>query len=67
MTRLWDVMVFEGDAIAVRAGVAYLTSLESRLFGASTQEEVNVVLRGGLDAGVDEEEWMGCVKSAGKS
>lgn len=59
-------MVFEGDAIAVRAGVAYLTLLEGKLFGAQDAKEVHDIIRRGLD-NLGEEEWMGCVKGAGKS
>jgi hypothetical protein len=66
-TRLWDVMVFEGDAIVVRAGVAYLTSLEGKLFGAQSPHEVDEIIKAGLDTTIDEEEWMHRVKGAGKS
>ncbi|TVY31783.1 TBC domain-containing protein [Lachnellula occidentalis] len=65
-TRLWDVMVFEGDAVLVRAGVAYLLGLESKLLGAGSAKEICEVVRAGLE-GVDEEEWVGCLRSAGKS
>ena len=65
-TRLWDVMVFEGDAIAVRAGVAYLTLLEGKLFGAQSSQEVYDIIKAGLDS-LGEEEWMRSVKGAGKS
>lgn len=66
-TRLWDIMVFEGDAIAVRAGVAYLGCLESKLFAVSSQSEVDAVLRNGLGGAFDEEDWIARVKGAGKS
>lgn len=65
-TRLWDVMVFEGDAVLVRAGVAYLLSLENRLLGAGSAKEICEVVRAGLE-GVDEEEWVRRLRSAGKS
>lgn len=69
VSRLWDVMVFEGDALLVRGAVAFLTSLEGRLFGCTTGEEVRRVVKQGLEAGVGvgEEEWMRCVRGAGKS
>lgn len=66
-TRLWDVMVFEGDAALVRAGVAYLTGMESKLFGAETSREICAIIRDGLDSSVGEEEWMVYVRGAGKS
>jgi hypothetical protein len=65
-TRLWDVLVFEGDAVLVRAGVAYLLKLEGRLLGCGSAKEICEVVRGGLE-GVGEEEWIGCLRSAGKS
>lgn len=65
-TRLWDVMVFEGDAVLVRAGVAYLTAMEGKLFGATTSKEICDTVRVGLD-NMGEEEWMKNVREAGKS
>ncbi|CAG8960102.1 hypothetical protein HYFRA_00010580 [Hymenoscyphus fraxineus] len=65
-TRLWDVLVFEGDSILVRAGVAYLLALEGRLLGAGSGEEVRAVVGGGL-GDLEEEEWMMGLRSAGKS
>lgn len=64
-TRLWDVMVFEGDAVLVRAAVAFLTELEGKLFGAGTAEEVYAVVAKGVELG--EEEWMKAVRGAGKA
>lgn len=66
-TRLWDVVVFEGDAVLVRAGVAFLTSMEGRLFGAETPKEALDIIRGGLLDTVGDEQWMKCVRDAGKS
>ena len=66
VTRLWDVMVFEGDAVLVRAGVAYLLKLENKLLGASSAKEICEIVRNGLQ-GVGEEEWVRCLMSAGKS
>jgi hypothetical protein len=65
-TRLWDVMVFEGDAVLVRAGVAYLTAMEGKLFGAGSAKDLCKVVLGGLKD-VGEEKWMGEVRGAGKS
>ncbi|PBP24573.1 tbc domain protein [Diplocarpon rosae] len=57
-TRLWDVMVFEGDSTLVRSAVALLLHGEARLFGVHTRAEVARVLEGGLSPGTGEEEWM---------
>lgn len=65
-TRLWDVMVFEGDAVLVRAGVAFLTAMEGKLFGADSARQVYDIVRAGLD-NMGEEEWMKRVRDAGKS
>ncbi|KAK7432120.1 hypothetical protein QQZ08_001410 [Neonectria magnoliae] len=42
--RLWDVYVFEGDGLMVRAAVAFLLSREMTLLGTKTAEEVKAVL-----------------------
>lgn len=42
--RLWDVYVFEGDGLLVRAAVAFLLSREMTLLGAKTAEEIGIVL-----------------------
>ncbi|POR34971.1 TBC1 domain family member 14 [Tolypocladium paradoxum] len=42
--RLWDVYVFEGDALLVRAAVAVLLSREMALLGSKTADEVKAVL-----------------------
>ncbi|KAF4457052.1 hypothetical protein F53441_967 [Fusarium austroafricanum] len=42
--RLWDVYVFEGDALLIRAAVALLLSREMTLLGAKTAEEVKTIL-----------------------
>jgi hypothetical protein len=65
-TRLWDVMVFEGDAVLVRAAVAYLIMKEVKLFGATDQKEVCREIREGL-AGVSDDDWIKALRSAGKS
>lgn len=64
-TRLWDVMVFEGDAIVVRAAVAYLVALEGKLFGAQSSQEVYKIVHSNLD--IDDEKWIRAVRDAGKS
>lgn len=42
--RLWDVYVFEGDTLLVRAAVAILLSREMDLLGSKTADEVMAVL-----------------------
>jgi hypothetical protein len=74
--RLWDVFVFEGDAVIVRAGVAFLMRKEVALLGCNNINDVAAVIDGttakaktpraiGTDA--DEEKWMALVREAGKS
>ena len=58
-------MVFEGDAIVVRGAVAYLTALEGKLFGAQSADEVCEIVKGGVQ--IDEEDWIRCIREAGKS
>ncbi|KAK4124360.1 hypothetical protein N657DRAFT_389051 [Parathielavia appendiculata] len=49
--RLWDVYVFEGDALLVRAGVALLLQREVALLGVASVAEVRAVLLSGGGAG----------------
>jgi hypothetical protein len=65
-TRLWDVMVFEGDSVLIRGCVAFLTAMEGKLFGAESARQVYDIVREGLDH-LGEEEWMKYVKDAGRS
>ena len=65
-TRLWDVMVFEGDAVLVRAGVAYLTAIEGNLLGATCPRDICDIVKAGLH-NMSEEEWVKAVRTAGKS
>lgn len=44
--RLWDVYVFEGDKLLIRAAVALLTENEMSLLGATSTPEVNAILQG---------------------
>lgn len=64
-SRLWDIMVFEGDAVVVRAGVAYLIGMEGRLFAAESPKAVYDTVRNGLD-NMEEEAWIASVRAAGK-
>ncbi|KAI1773924.1 TBC domain-containing protein [Hypoxylon cercidicola] len=68
-TRLWDVYVFEGDSVLVRAAVALLLDLEMPLLGARTTEEVQKVLENRTKADKQEkvESWMARIREAGKS
>ncbi|GAB7359409.1 hypothetical protein MBLNU230_g6058t1 [Neophaeotheca triangularis] len=67
VARLWDIMVFEGDRVLVRAAVAVLGCLEGRLYGG--REEVLSLLgwgaRGYWTVG-GEEAFVGAVREAGK-
>ncbi|KAH8815451.1 hypothetical protein F5884DRAFT_178988 [Xylogone sp. PMI_703] len=65
-SRLWDVVAFEGDSILVRAGVAYLVTLEGKLLGTQSEAEVREIVSKGFD-GISEEDWMRAVREAGKS
>ena len=67
--RVWDVMVFDGDAAVIRTAVAVLGRLEARLYGS--REEVLGVLgwRGGVGGteGVgDEDAFMEVVRGVGR-
>ena len=77
--RLWDVYVFEGDAVLVRAGVALLLRREMALMGTQTMDEVVAILKSGtaskdgastptvLSGDEGEEGWMKAVRDAGKA
>lgn len=69
-SRLWDVYVFEGDTVLVRAGVAVLLEHEMALLGTKSVEEVVEVVRSKKQKLVgrpgDEERWMKAVREAGK-
>ena len=75
--RLWDVYVFEGDAVLVRAAVAILMDREMALLGSRTVGEVRDVLRGRQSADTQqvkavaepgaEDRWMRLVRDAGKA
>ncbi|KAK1065061.1 hypothetical protein LTR74_008173 [Friedmanniomyces endolithicus] len=65
VSRLWDVYVFEGDDVLIRAAVAVLGRLEGKLYGG--KEEVLDLLswrnRGRWEVG-GEEEFVGAVREA---
>ncbi len=75
--RLWDVYVFEGDAVLVRAGVAYLLEREMALLGTKNVTEIRAVLEGIKDGSEkkqpvvarqgEEDRWMTMVREAGKA
>lgn len=65
-TRLWDVMVFEGDAVLVRACVAYLLQLENKILAHPSAKEIKEIVWEGLDRGIGEEDWIRALRSAGK-
>lgn len=51
ITRLWDVYVFEGDAVLVRAGIALLGAREQDILNARGAQEVLNVMNGRSLAG----------------
>jgi len=69
-TRVWDVMVFEGDRMCVRTAVAVLGALEGNLYGE--REEVLGLLGWGGGGGAqcwkvgDEDGFMAKVRAVGK-
>ncbi|KAK0725052.1 hypothetical protein B0H67DRAFT_550694 [Lasiosphaeris hirsuta] len=74
--RLWDVYVFEGDAVLVRAGVALVLQKEMALLGTGSIEEVKRTLNYTVDGkkvprvvggNGEEDVWMRAVKEAAKS
>lgn len=74
--RLWDVYVFEGDALLIRAAVAVLLSHEMALLGSKTADEVKTALTraqsrrpGPRTVGEPgaEDRFMGLVRGAGKT
>ncbi|KAL1843444.1 hypothetical protein VTJ49DRAFT_1554 [Mycothermus thermophilus] len=75
-TRLWDVFVFEGDTLLVRACVAFLLQNEMALLGTRTIAEVQAVLGTAPNASPkpprviggagEEERWITAVREAGK-
>ncbi|TKA71880.1 hypothetical protein B0A55_06334 [Friedmanniomyces simplex] len=67
VSRVWDIYAFEGDKVLVRAAVAVLGRLESRLYGS--KEEVLELLgwgNGGRWEVGGEEEFVSAVRDAGK-
>ncbi|KAH9897362.1 TBC domain-containing protein [Xylariomycetidae sp. FL2044] len=68
-TRLWDVYVFEGDAILIRAAVAILLDHEMSLLSAKTTSEIQKVLRDPSNASSHGtgDEWVAKLRAAGKS
>jgi Rab-GTPase-TBC domain-containing protein len=71
--RLWDVYVFEGDSVLVRAGVALLLRKELPLLASQSMEDVKAVLGGRQDEEPavlsrhsDEDAWMRSVREAGR-
>ncbi|KAI1097776.1 TBC domain-containing protein [Jackrogersella minutella] len=68
-TRLWDVYVFEGDTILIRAAIALLLDIEVPLLDANTVTEVRKAMecRSKPDQQAKVDAWMARVRSAGKS
>ncbi|KAI1841141.1 hypothetical protein JX266_012676 [Neoarthrinium moseri] len=68
-TRLWDVYVFEGDAVLVRAAVALLMEREGLLLTATNCADVVKMLAQGGQRTLQgrEDDWMKRVREAGKA
>ena len=70
-SRVWDAMVFDGDAVIIRTAVALLGAMEGSLYG-SRQEVLSRIgwKEGGTGPSVwrigDADEFMAKVRSAGK-
>ncbi|KAH7305964.1 hypothetical protein B0I35DRAFT_454190 [Stachybotrys elegans] len=71
--RLWDVYVFEGDALLIRAAVATILSREMTLLGCKTADEVVQVMMSvgsgspvSTEAGADDR-FIAAVREAGKA
>lgn len=70
VSRVWDVMVFDGDGVIIRTAVALLGALEGSLYGG-VEEVLGVVgWRGGDGKNAwkvgNEEEFVTRIRSAGK-
>ncbi|EME80428.1 uncharacterized protein MYCFIDRAFT_156180 [Pseudocercospora fijiensis CIRAD86] len=67
VSRIWDIFVFEGDKTLIRAAVAVLGRLESKLY--TNREEVSQLIgwrnENLWDVG-SEDEFVSCVREAGK-
>ncbi|KAI1335959.1 hypothetical protein F5Y15DRAFT_419415 [Xylariaceae sp. FL0016] len=63
-TRLWDVYVFEGDAVMIRAAVGLMLGREVNILGAKMAKEVKeaIQVRPGVPSG-HEEEFMARVRA----
>lgn len=70
VTRIWDVMVFDGDGVIIRTAVALLGALEGSLYGDRQDVLDKLGWRGGTGQGTwrlgGEEDFMAKVRSAGK-
>ncbi|KAI0136182.1 rab-GTPase-TBC domain-containing protein [Xylariales sp. AK1849] len=68
-TRLWDVYVFEGDSVLVRAAIALLMDREGALLAANNCPEIIKALsKSGQETTQGrEDQWMSRVRDAGKA
>ena len=69
-SRVWDVMVFEGDSVIIRTAVAVLGAMENSLYGNRQEVISKLGWSGGVGSGVwrvgNADEFMAKVRSAGK-
>lgn len=75
-SRVWDVYVFEGDALLVRSAVAFLLRVEMALLGSKTLDDVQAAIWGVSTADSNapvvaevgsEDKFMVAVRDAGKA
>ncbi|OTA55413.1 TBC domain-containing protein [Hypoxylon sp. EC38] len=68
-TRLWDVYVFEGDTVLIRAAVAMLLDMDVSLFDANSVTDVQRVIenRSKSDQREKVDAWIARIRDAGKS
>ena len=79
-SRLWDIYVFEGDALLIRAAVAFLLQKEMVLLGSNSVDDVASALLAGADNSKDasgsptvtakigaEEQFIAAVREAGRT
>ena len=70
VTRVWDVMVFDGDSVIIRTAAALLGSLESTLYGDRQAVLDKLGWRGGTGSEIwrvgSEDEFMARVRGTGK-
>ena len=60
VSRIWDILFFEGRQVLFRIGLAILALFESQLMGANTNDEVRLILQEGPKKLTDAETLIRC-------